>query len=289
MRREVGGVVAGDAGAVHRMRVASRRLREALPVLDAVDEPGRPGTRSPRKVARTVRRVTRALGRVRELDVALALLDELERNHPRLRAATGTVRQVVGCEREIRRRAMARRVERADLGRMHREIRARAADAAMAAAAGSWKPALGVRIARRAAGVETAVEAAGGLYAPDRLHGVRIRAKKLRYVLELAHELGRVPALQAIRQLKQMQDVLGHMHDLEVLAGYTRLLELQASTRGRPHARIAGLLNTIEDEIRLLHAAYLEGRPVLDDVVALCRRDYCPRLGGGGTSAGPGS
>ena len=61
----------GDVRSVHQARVATRRLREALPVLrkslnaDAID-----------RARQRVRRMTRALGPVRELDVSLAHLDE---------------------------------------------------------------------------------------------------------------------------------------------------------------------------------------------------------------------
>ena len=60
---------AGDPSAIHQARVATRRLREALPVVAR----GASG----RKLARGVRRLTRALGTVRELDVALLTLEEL--------------------------------------------------------------------------------------------------------------------------------------------------------------------------------------------------------------------
>ncbi|MGH9172814.1 MAG: CHAD domain-containing protein, partial [Vicinamibacterales bacterium] len=63
---------AGDMRSVHQARVATRRLREALPVLSASIS-----TRSLGRVRRQVRRMTRALGPVRELDVALGHLDEL--------------------------------------------------------------------------------------------------------------------------------------------------------------------------------------------------------------------
>ncbi len=226
------------------------------------------------------RRLTRALGGVRELDVALILLADLETARPLLRAATGTVRQVVRWEREVRRADLGRRLQQADFDQLRQRIATLLLDFEVAAAAGDWRSLLETRIACRAADVRAAADLAGHLYAPERLHGVRIAAKKLRYALELARELGRVPTLQALRQLKQMQDLLGHMHDLEVLAGYTRLLDLQVSTRGRQHARIAGLLNTIEEEVRRLHATYLASRPVLDKIAARCDSEFCPRLGG---------
>ena len=262
------------------MRVASRRLREALPVLAAGQEPGSSGRRTVLKLVRTPRRLTRALGAVRELDVALVLLDELEAAGRSLRTAAATVRHVVRWEREVRRGELGRRLQQADFEKLRQRIAALLLDFEVTAAAGAWRSLLSTRIARRAADVREAVDRAGLLYAPDRLHGVRVTAKKLRYALELARELARVPTLQVLTQLKQLQDLLGRMHDLEVLAGYTRLLDLQVSTRGRQHARIAGLLNTIEEEVRRLHATYLASRPVLDTIAARCDSDFCPRLGG---------
>ena len=61
----------GDAESLHQARVATRRLREALPLVAQ-------GSRG-RKLEKSVRRLTRALGPVRELDVALITLDELQR------------------------------------------------------------------------------------------------------------------------------------------------------------------------------------------------------------------
>src|SRR5262249_12253188 len=60
----------GHVKDVHQARVASRRLREALPVAAvAAPDLARPG------LERDVRRLTRALGAVRELDVALEEFD----------------------------------------------------------------------------------------------------------------------------------------------------------------------------------------------------------------------
>ena len=59
----------GDVNAVHKARVASRRLREALPVVLA-DVP----TKKAKRLARGFRRITRALGPVREIDVTIGVL-----------------------------------------------------------------------------------------------------------------------------------------------------------------------------------------------------------------------
>src|SRR5450432_1890131 len=60
----------GEVRALHRARVASRRLREQIPMLQL--ESG-----AARKLGRRLRKVTARLGTVRELDVLLLLIDEL--------------------------------------------------------------------------------------------------------------------------------------------------------------------------------------------------------------------
>ena len=64
--------IGGDGIGVHQARVASRRLREAVPVLARDVKPGKA-----KKAHGKVRKLTRALGTVRELDVTLTVLNEL--------------------------------------------------------------------------------------------------------------------------------------------------------------------------------------------------------------------
>src|SRR5262245_18680174 len=65
--RTLHGVSTGDVKAVHRTRVATRRIRELLPLL---------GLKSlaASKLERRLRKLTRRLGAVRELDVLLLLI-----------------------------------------------------------------------------------------------------------------------------------------------------------------------------------------------------------------------
>src|SRR4051812_13749215 len=63
--------LAGDAEALHKTRVASRRIREALPVVGADAR-----SKKVKKLRRKVRALTQFLGPIRELDVELALIDE---------------------------------------------------------------------------------------------------------------------------------------------------------------------------------------------------------------------
>jgi CHAD domain len=87
--------------------------------------------------------------------------------------------------------------------------------------------ALDARVARRAARVRTSIDAAGALYAPERLHDVRLAVKKLRYASELVAEVTPRRLDTDIATLKGAQDLLGRLHDLEMLLGRAR--EVQAS------------------------------------------------------------
>jgi CHAD domain-containing protein len=184
LKRHLGDATNGDAKGVHQSRVASRRLREALPVLTS----GVKGTKA-KKALGKIRRLTKALGTVRELDVTLELLDELTVRDTLPRPALEAVRAHVVNERERRRAVMLKRLAHVNVGKLEKRL----ADAA-AVLAGSdsheWRDALGSRLVRRAKALTSAIGEAGQLYAAEPLHQVRIAAKKLRYAMELAGDAG---------------------------------------------------------------------------------------------------
>jgi CHAD domain-containing protein len=77
----------GDSHAVHQARVASRRLRETLPIVSA-DLDGAKAAKGAKKAGRRMRRLTRALGPVRELEVTLGMVAPPET--PETPGTTGT-------------------------------------------------------------------------------------------------------------------------------------------------------------------------------------------------------
>src|SRR5258705_161846 len=91
----------GDETSVHQARVASRRLREALPVVGVSADAAALG-----RARRRVRRITRALGPVRELDVTLLLLQEFEGRKTVSAKAIDRVRKAIVTERNQRRTEM---------------------------------------------------------------------------------------------------------------------------------------------------------------------------------------
>jgi CHAD domain-containing protein len=266
--------IAGTDVGVHQARVASRRLREALPVLTAGLQHSKSG-----KAQRKIRRLTQALGTVRELDVTLRLIDELGERPAVPRAALSEVRALVIEDRESRRGVMLERLDRVDTAKLARRLDA-VRQALMHPAPGhAWRPALALRIATRARRLEKATERAGRIYAPEALHQVRIAAKKLRYALEIADESTAAPCGGTLKVIKRIQDALGRLHDLQILLHH--VAAVGAAPRGRrstPDAGLAVLSRLIEDECRHLHGRYVAQLPQLHEAVEAGRRDVPLRL-----------
>lgn len=249
----------GDETSVHQARVASRRLREALPVMST-----RADTHALGRLDRRVRRITRALGPVRELDVALLLLAELEGRGAASAAAIHRVREAVMAERQKRRRDMLDEITPSRLDQLRKRLVEAAAPAPPASSPTSAVTEAAVQAGKRARRLCLAIERAGGIYLADRLHRVRIAAKKLRYVLEIQRELTHSRSRVHLNRLKTQQDLLGRMHDLEILIDRTRDVQATLPARNRRGmADLDALIRVLEDECREGHAAYMHARPAL--------------------------
>lgn len=254
---------AGDTRSVHQARVATRRLREALPVLRATVN--RPALS---RVQRQVRKMTRALGPVRELDVSLQHLDELARRDLVSPRALNRMRTALARERASRRREMLTAITPGKLERLRQrlgQVSSGPEATHKAATLDEAKRQVGKRARRLAA----AIDHAGGLYLADRLHAVRVAAKKLRYALELERELKRGRGTARITQLKRLQDLLGRMHDFEILIERTRHVQTEHAARDRQLTlELDTLIRTLEGECRRDHALYMRRRP---SILKLCQ------------------
>ena len=107
--RVLDGLEQGDVRALHRARVASRRLRELVPALQLERNVSK-------KLSRRLRRVTVRLGVVRELDVLLMLIDELHVSRGDHGPALGRVGVAVSNTRDQARRKLFVRLHRGSLG-----------------------------------------------------------------------------------------------------------------------------------------------------------------------------
>ena len=231
------------------------------------------------KAQRKIRRLTQALGTVRELDVTLHLIDELGERPAVPRAALSEVRALVIEDRESRRAIMLERLDRVDTAKLARRLDAVRQALLHPTPGHAWRPALALRIATRARRLEKAIERAGRIYAPEALHQVRIAAKKLRYSLEIADESTAAPCGATLKVIKRIQDALGRLHDLQILLHH--VAAVGAAPRGRrstPDAGLAVLSRLIEDECRHLHGRYVAQLPQLHEAVDAGRRDVPLRL-----------
>jgi CHAD domain-containing protein len=267
LTRSLPGARQGDPQLLHQARVATRRLREALSLVTH-------GSRG-RKLERTVHRLTRALGPVRELDVALETLEALTASDDAPRGAIAKLRQLVRQERQRLHGEMCSRVARVDLHKLRRRAVAAASKGHAKAARGRVRDpkraaAARLQAARRAVRLREAIENATGIYLPDRLHEVRIAVKRLRYAMEVSRELSGSRGDARIRALKGAQDLLGRMHDHEVLIA--RVRAVQGSSKA-PNLRVSAdldrLVRLLETECRQIHGQYMALRKKL---LAIC--DY---------------
>lgn len=220
------------------------------------------------RTERQVRKMTRALGPVRELDVALAHLEDLGARNLVSPRALGALRGAMSRERQSRRREMLAALTPRKLERLRERLHAIGTAPEVPRSAEAIDETR-VQVARRARRLATAIERAGGLYLPDRLHGVRIASKKLRYALEIDRELTRSRGTARVSQLKRLQDLLGRMHDCEILIDRTRHVQADlASSDRKLTIELDTIIRTLEAECRRDHAAYMRRRPA---ILKLCQ------------------
>jgi CHAD domain-containing protein len=263
-----------DAEAVHQARVASRRLRELVPLLALERE-------TARNLGKRLRRVTRRLGRLRELDVLMPILEDFRKTGEYVDAALDRVAAAIANEAEHRRHWLsdklpARKLERlsSTLDDMARNInQPNAARSNRPRDAQAWIWAVDARVVRRATRLSAAIADAGVLYSADRLHNVRIALKKLRYAAELSAETRGLNRSADIDALKRAQDTLGRLHDFEVFGERVRRVRDDATRSAGIDVRdLDSIIVATELECRQLHATFMRDRDGL--------RGVTDRLGG---------
>lgn len=261
----------GKVEGVHQARVASRRLREVVPILAT----GLDDIRL-KPLERDLRALTRALGPVRELDVAAGMVDELglvEGDAQRLRSTWHAHLQHA-------RRSPVRRLRVALAPARRREVDRELAAFATARGASDdrgWREALAHRLGERARDLRHRIHRTGSLYRPEPLHEVRIAAKKLRYVLEITAEARLARLARPLRTLKAAQDSLGRLHDLDVLFMLLHSVPGTAPGEELQHAA-AAVVTELERQARRQHARYLRARESLTRVAEFTLDRVVPRV-----------
>ncbi len=214
--------VGRNTEAVHEERVAVRRLRAASRTF----APGI-AARLQKSLTPELRWLGQELGAVRDLDVQLAnLASHAQRVGPAPRRHLEPFQRHLECEHAVRRAALVAALD------SQRNFRLLGALERFAWSAPPRHPrgpaALPVATVGRRAIKRTIRklleqgDAIGEVPEAEDLHALRIRAKRLRYLLEALKPITGVPGRKLIRQLVRLQDVLGRFNDAMVAATFVR-------------------------------------------------------------------
>jgi CHAD domain-containing protein len=219
--------------AIHQMRVWSRRSRAALDIF----RPCFPGKQF-RALEQEVKRITRALGAARDLDVMILNLQARKETVPeRHRAGVEDLVQRLQKQRkaaQIQVEQAAARLERASvLTRFARLAEEEYSEAGEGKIARSWPGMIepGASLMTNAArAIEMRLDGLLGyeqfVYQPEcvlELHEMRIAAKRLRYTMEIfqplytRHTASAKAFESALQEVRLLQEHLGEIHDADVL------------------------------------------------------------------------
>lgn len=216
-------LLAGEVSAVHQSRVATRRMGAALRLLEPVVE------RSKRKrLERSLKRMRRRLGCLRDLDVMMDHLAEL-------RVSSTFPNAIDWMQAQLSREREAAQVEATEeiplyktLGQLEqwRLVRAEIVDSAdtihhllaqsLHAQMEAFAHSADAIASPNTAMAETLPAEEVPPHRPDP-HDVRIAGKSLRYTLEMADAAGHSLPTKVHKTFKSMQDCLGEWHDYVVL------------------------------------------------------------------------
>lgn len=226
-----------DVDHIHDLRVASRRLRGAIEQLGPFI-----GTERMERLRRPIRRLTRELGLVRNLDETLLYLENVGEN--RMEPLLATLKQQRRHEADQARRLL----ELLDCMKLERQIRAAAA--ALVTPDNIASQGLLALLSERNLALYYPIHALLPLVAAPEMveerHALRIAVKKWRYFIELLHDILGSRQQALLDQLRQYQTVLGDMNDRVLICS------LLHGATDLPEAVRENLLKNIAKEQRKL-------------------------------------
>jgi len=239
--KEIPGVKAAeDIEYIHRMRVASRRLRAALPLFRSCF------LKKPYvKWIEEIKEITRALGEARDCDVQIAYLTKYQKRAEKTWKAhkhegatefpTGPAVRYLLTDLQKRRGTLQKEVLKAldNLEKSHviEDMRTaliedpRVRRGMKRAFAYGIAPIAAIRIERRLCNLLSFEPWVSHPEAVAEHHATRIAAKKLRYTMEVYAPVYRLNLKKPLSRVKAVQEALGNLHDCDVwIDTITRLL-----------------------------------------------------------------
>ncbi len=248
---------AGDGGlgvkesekAVHALRVSTRRATAALCVFDGVVEKS-----DARKAMKRLRRIRRAAGEVRDLDVQAALLAGAAKRFEG--DARRALRELAGRARKQRREALAgvaKLAEKWPRGEL-REKTDRLVERLGEGGGGMFAVVARGAMEREVGRVR---EASGeDLREIDRLHELRLELKRLRYTMEIAGPcMEKERRAEGLAKLAGVQRMLGEINDDTILVARLRAVKGAAKAE---RSALGAVVEEIARELAARHGAFLD-------------------------------
>jgi CHAD domain-containing protein len=204
--------------ALHEVRVAARRVRALLDLLGSRAAHGKR-----RKADKAVRRILKATRALRDADVqAERIAKRFARvDHGSERAALEHLMTLLEARR-IRRREKAlaklHELPMSDVAAAARSAIGRAVRRLERHGGSAWPAFVQESVRASLTRALVTMPEVDDELAVERLHGMRIATKRMRYALDLLRPLLDDPAPDVLDQLKSLQRLLGDHHDLALLA-----------------------------------------------------------------------
>jgi CHAD domain-containing protein len=251
--REIDGVrAAEDIEYIHRMRVATRRLRAALPLFRTCFT-----SKQYSRWMQEIANITRALGEARDADVQIAFLVKYQK---RTRSAQKKKNEVPGAGIQDNPYDPALNYLLDDLRKRRTQLQTRVISALNALEKSGVIGEMQARFAARHSAVRRTpwkamsygIPTVAALRIETRLvtmlsfepwvpfpeavaehHATRIAAKKLRYTMEIYGPVYRLNLQKPLLRVKKIQEILGDLHDCDVWIDHVTRIML----RERAHLR----------------------------------------------------
>ena len=211
---------ADDIEAVHQMRVATRRLRAAF-TLFAECLPNKRGA----EWQREIKRITQALGAARDTDVQFDWLRKFlaRASDPAWQPGINRLLLRLYQQRQALQLKVVEALDRLTASHTLDDLGTLLRDQVVQARLNNIDPYATEVYLRAAAAIRLQLEQflaySVCVYQPEHsaeLHAMRIAAKHLRYTLEIFAELYKDTLKQPLKVVKEMQELLGDLHDSDV-------------------------------------------------------------------------
>lgn len=237
---------------IHDLRVASRRFRVALNILAPVC-----GSSDAKKLSRAIRRVTRSLGNVRNLDEALFFFGS-RAGETGLTSLMNRLTVLRNSEQDT----VLRILKRFKAEKFEQQVRQR-----LVVITGGKKPKVDTPPLQSYLST-TSIDLFETIYEllPSALftenveerHALRIAIKKWRYFVEIASKILEQDYDEVLGQLKKYQSLLGSMNDMTVFAEMLR----HASVTSNDRADAERLIASENDKLFVQFIALVEAEPL---------------------------